>query len=165
MMSAKPYNEVYRAHCQRKQPSPTHFADPKKPERIYQSYRRKRNTSPSRALNQETKTQQRQNTHPHKPKTKVQRFIVLKDHYVIPSDKPIISVDLNTLQQVDVHNGKLLGRTATRGNTTMDKLHLKLDEGMQPLEKYSRMAAYRTILYAEHHSHKHHPEMGRPLSR
>ena len=38
----------------------------------------------------------------------------------------------------------------------MDKLQLKLDNAMQPLEKYSRMAAYRTTQYANSTSHKHH---------
>ena len=38
----------------------------------------------------------------------------------------------------------------------MDKLQLKLDNVMQPLEKYSRMAAYRTILHSSNTSHKHH---------
>ena len=139
---------------------PTDFADPVDPNAVYRRIEEREN--PGETDNGTVKPRKRPRytkgkTHiPHKPKTKVQRLKVLEDHYVIPSDKPHISVDLNTLQQVDVHNGKLLGKTASRGMATMDKLQLKLDNVMQPLEKYSRMAAYRTTQYANSTSHKHH---------
>ena len=54
---------------------------------------------------------------------------------MIPSDIPHISVDLSTLKQVAVHNGKLLGKTAARGMATTNKLQLKLDNVMQSLCK------------------------------
>ena len=75
---------------------------------------------------------------------------------MITSDKPSLSLDVNDHQQVDIHNGKLLGRTEARGNTTIDKLQLKLDGKLQPLEKYTRMKAYHTLQQPDLITHKHH---------
>ena len=75
---------------------------------------------------------------------------------MITSDKPNLTLDVNDHQQVDIHNGKLLGKTTIRGNATMDKLQLKLDGKLQPLEKYSRMKAYHTLQQANITTHKHH---------
>ena len=158
LMSTKPYNEFIE-RLPKETTVPKEFADPDSPGVIYRVIE---NADEAEDETQSTDSQRRPRyskgkTHiPHKPKTKVQRLKVLEDHYVIPSDKPHISVDLSTMQQVDIHNGKLLGKTASRGMATMDKLQLKLDNAMQPLEKYSRMAAYRTILHSSSTSHKHH---------
>lgn len=75
---------------------------------------------------------------------------------MITSDKPNSILDVKDHQQMDIHNGKLLGKTANRGNATMEKLQLKLDSKVQPLEKYTRMKAYHTLQQPNLNIHKHH---------
>ena len=157
LMSAKPYNEFVEL-LPKETTIPKNFIDSDNPDMVYRVIDNAETAEDEPRVRAAKKPRySKGKTHvPHKPKTKVQQLQVLKDHYVIPSGEPNISVDLDTLYQVDVHNGKVLGKTSTRGNATMDKLQLKLDSSMQPLEKYSRMAAYRTILYANSNGHKHH---------
>ena len=157
LMSAKPYNE-FVGLLPKETTIPKNFIDSDNPDTVYRVIDNAETAEDEPRVRAAKKPRySKGKTHvPHKPKTKVQQLKVLKDHYVIPSGEPNISVDLDTLCQVDIHNGKVLGKTSTRGNTTMDKLQLKLDSSMQPLEKYSRMAAYRTILYANSNGHKHH---------
>ena len=138
---------------------PSNFMSPDDPCTVYRVIEGAPETATESQTRKRTRRYSKGKTHiPHnpKPKTKVQKLQVLEDRFVIPSDKPNLSVDLSKLHQVDIRDGRLQGQTAARGNTTMDKLQLKLDNIMQPLEKYSRMAAYRTILHSGSTNHKHH---------
>ena len=143
----------------KKTDTPSNSMNPDDPCTVYRVIEGPTETVTEPQTQKRTRRYSKGKTHiPHKPcpKTKVQRIKVLEDRYVIPSGEPNISVDLNKMHQVDIHNGRLQGRTAARGNATMDKLQLKLDGVMQPLEKYSRMAVYRTLLHSDIGGHKHH---------
>ena len=138
---------------------PSNFMSPDDPCTVYRVIEGAPETATESQTRKRTRRYSKGKTHiPHKPcpKTKVQKLQVLEDRFVIPSGKPNLSVDLSKLHQVDIRDGRLQGRTAARGNATMDKLQLKLDGEMQPLEKYSRMAAYRTFQHSNTRKHKHH---------
>ena len=132
--------------------------DPDNPERIYRVIdNTETDEDEPRARPTKKSKRSKGKTHiPHKPKTKVQQGRIMEDYYVIHSGEPDIFVDLDTLQQADVHEGEYMGKTSERGNSTVEKLQLKLNGVMQPLERYSRMAAYWTLQQAKSIMHKHH---------
>lgn len=133
--------------------TPTHIMDPKDPCTIYKITEAYAQPRRSKRLRNKGRTHIPHNP---QPKLKVRELKVIEDCYVITSDKPDLSLDIKDHQQVDIHNGILLGSTANRGNATMDKLQLKLDGKLQPLEEYTRMKAYHTLQQSDLITHRHH---------
>ena len=155
LVSAKTYQELIDK-LPKETTTPTHVMDPKDPETIYkvieETYTRPRRSK--RLRNNKGRTHV---PHDPKPRLKVQRLKVLEDHFVITSDEPNIThIHLDSHNQVDIHEGKLLGKTMDRGNATLDKLQLKLDGKLEPLGKYTRMKAYHTLQRSNITTHKHH---------
>ena len=155
LVSAKTYQELIDK-LPTETTTPTHVMDPKDPKTVYKAIE-ETYTRPRRSKRLRNNKGRTHIPHNPGPKTKVQKLNVLEDHYVITSVEPNIThMHLDSHDQVDIHNGKLLGKTKMRGNATLDKLQLKLDGKLEPLEKYTRMKAYRTLQQQKITTHKHH---------
>ena len=163
LISEKTYLELIEK-LPKEATTPTHIMDPKDPNTIYKvngdSYVR-----PRRSKRLRDNKGRIHIPHSPRPKLKVQQMKVLEDHYVITSDKPDLILDINGHQQVDIHNGKLLGKTETRGNATMDKLQLKLDG---KLATFREMHENESLSHSSTSQHLHtqtSQKMGHLLSR
>ena len=154
MVSAKTYQEFVEK-LPKETAIPTHIMDSQDPYTVYKVIE-ETCTELRRSKRLRSSKGRTHIPHKSKPKLKVQQMKVLDDCYVINSDKPNLLLDLENHQQVDIHNGKLLGKTTIRGNAAMEKLQLKLDGKLQSLEKYTRMKAYSTLQQTSITTHKHH---------